>query len=201
MKAQTDSIAAGGRRNWPSPGIAGAARPSVLCSAALVGLLVVALASTATTAQSPPAQHTVEGKARIVDGDTLEIGVHRIDLYGIDAPEATQECQREGKAWRCGLEAIYAMAALLEFNWLTCQRRDTVAPTTMFAECRIGGPKGFSVNREIVRRGWALAAPATGADYAAAEREARAARAGLWSGSFMAPWEWRRANEIGNKSN
>ncbi len=32
----------------------------------------------------------ISGPARVVDGDTLEIGGERIRLYGIDAPESAQ---------------------------------------------------------------------------------------------------------------
>jgi endonuclease YncB( thermonuclease family) len=56
---------------------------------------------------------------------------------------------------------------------------------------------GLDLNREIVRRGWALAwYPARGAilgpDYSGAEEEARQARRGLWRGTFIEPWVWRR---------
>ena len=173
----------------------------MLQSLGLIGLLVVAFASSSTLAQSPTGQRAVEGKARIIDGDSMEIGIHRVDLYGLDAPEFAQQCQRDGKPWRCGMEATYALAALIETHWLTCHRQETGAAGNVVAVCRIGGPKGISVNQEMVRHGWALPLPASGADYAGAEREAMAAMAGLWSGTFVAPWEWRRTRETGKKDN
>jgi endonuclease YncB( thermonuclease family) len=66
---------------------------------------------------------------------------------------------------------------------------------------RIDGPKGFSVNREIVCRGWALALRPSSDDYAAVEPEAKVARVGLLSGSFVTPWEWRRTYETGKTTN
>jgi endonuclease YncB( thermonuclease family) len=166
-----------------------------------LALAVLSLASPAVLAQSPPAGRTVEGKAKIVDGDTLEIGIRRVHLYGIDAPEPDQTCERAGRTWRCGMEATYAMAALLEFHWLVCRQQEIDPAGDMVGVCRIGGPKGFSVNREIVRRGWALALRQSGDDYAAAGQEAKAAKVGLWSGTFVAPWEWRRTHETGKTTN
>ena len=152
-------------------------------------------------AQSPQASPIFEGKARIVDGDTLEIGIQRIDLYGIDAPEMNQLCERDGRQWRCGMEATYAMAALLETQWVTCQQRAMDTEGNLLAECRMGGPKGGSVNQEFVRQGWALAVRTPGSDYIAAEQEANSTRAGLWSGTFVAPWEWRRTHQTGTNIN
>ena len=34
----------------------------------------------------------VTGPARVIDGDTIEIGERRIHLFGIDAPELGQIC-------------------------------------------------------------------------------------------------------------
>ena len=170
----------------------------MLCLLALAGL---ALSSTGALAQSAAAANSVEGKARIIDGDTLEIGARRVHLYGVDAPEPDQRCERDGRHWRCGIEATFAMAALLETHWLTCRQRGIDTTGDMVAVCRVGGPKGMVVNQEIVRRGWALALPPAGNDYAAAEREAKTAKVGLWSGTFIAPWEWRRTQETGKTAN
>jgi endonuclease YncB( thermonuclease family) len=43
----------------------------------------------------------ISGIARIVDGDTLDVGAIRIRLHGIDATEAGQTCKRaNGRAGR-----------------------------------------------------------------------------------------------------
>ena len=164
-------------------------------------VLVLLLAPPSGSGQTLSEKFTVEGKARIVDGDTLEIGIHRVELYGIDAPEPEQRCERGGRPWPCGLEATYAMAALIETHWLTCRRRGTDGAGHMLADCRVGGPKGISINQEIVRRGWALAVRPPSENYVAAERVAKAAKVGLWSGTFVTPWEWRRTHETSNKVN
>ncbi len=176
-------------------------RRSAQLSLCLPALAILFLPSPDAFAQSPQATRKFEGRARIVDGDTMEIGIHRIDLYGIDAPEPDQRCGHEGRQWRCGVEATYALAALIETHWLTCRQQGSGTTGGILAVCRIGGPKGISVNEEIVRRGWALALRPLGEGYAAAEQEAKAAKVGLWSGTFITPWEWRRSQETGKTVN
>ena len=149
--------------------------------------------------QTAPA--SVEGRPRIVDGDTLEIGIHRVHLFGVDAPEPDQTCERAGKPWRCGAEATYAMAALVETHWVTCRERARDAAGEIIGVCRMGGANGPVLNREIVRLGWALATRPASEVYLADERTASGARAGIWSGSFVAPWEWRRKRDTGTRAN
>ena len=45
------------------------------------------------------------GTARVIDGDTIQVAGQRIRLYGIDAAEINQLCQRKGVLWLCGVEA------------------------------------------------------------------------------------------------
>jgi hypothetical protein len=51
----------------------------------------------------------------------------------------------------------------------------------------------------MVRNGWALSFVRYSHAYDADQAGARAARAGLWAGAFIAPWDWRhrgRSTEI-----
>jgi hypothetical protein len=58
------------------------------------------------------------GEARVIDGDTLDVGPVRIRLHGIDAPEAGQRCGKEtGGSWRCGDRATAVLP-----NWWTARR-------------------------------------------------------------------------------
>jgi len=60
--------------------------------AALI-LLAAALALPAN-----PALAEITGRPRIIDGDTIEIQRQRIRLFGIDAPEGSQYCERQALA-------------------------------------------------------------------------------------------------------
>ena len=51
------------------------------------------------------AEKIIEGKAIIIDGDTIHIGKNKIRLHGIDAPEIKQTCKIKDKIWNCGIES------------------------------------------------------------------------------------------------
>ena len=52
---------------------------------------------------------------------------------------------------------------------------------------------GVDVAEWMVRRGYALDWPKySDGYYAKAQDRARAAKLGMWTGSFDQPWEWRR---------
>lgn len=64
----------------------------------------------------------ITGTPRIIDGDTIEIAGERIRLHGIDAPEQDQTCKDEnGNEWRCGQDATFALARIIEFHWVRCE--------------------------------------------------------------------------------
>ncbi len=131
----------------------------------------------------------IVGKARIVDGDTIDVGGQRIRLFGIDAPESKQTCTVDGKAWACGQEATWALAYELAEHWVTCQQRDVDRYKRIVAVCYVGTE---DVNAAMVRQGWALAYRQYSKDYVPAETDAERNRVGIWRGVFEKPWEWRR---------
>ena len=47
---------------------------------------------------------TISGRAKIIDGDSLEVAGARIRLFGIDAPEAHQQC-RDARAAELSMRA------------------------------------------------------------------------------------------------
>ena len=44
-----------------------------------------------------PVHADISGRARVIDGDTIEVSGSRIRLHGIDAPESAQTCLAGGK--------------------------------------------------------------------------------------------------------
>ncbi len=65
----------------------------------------------------------LSGPARVVDGDSLEIGGQRVRLFGIDAPEGRQHCRNaQGQDFACGREAARALDTLIGGRSVTCTR-------------------------------------------------------------------------------
>jgi len=70
---------------------------------------------------APVAPAWIEGAARIVDGDTIDVAGTRIRLEGIDAPEAGQSCnRRDGGTWDCGTEATRVLTSLINGSAVQC---------------------------------------------------------------------------------
>lgn len=126
-----------------------------------------------------------------VDGDTLRAEGQRIRLSGIDAPELAQTCRdAQGRAWSCGAAARDHLATLARHG-VTCTRRGEDRYGRMLATCSAAGIA--DIGEAMVRDGHALNYGRYTSDYAGAEREARAARRGLWQGEFDNPEDWRHA--------
>jgi len=133
------------------------------------------------------------GRATVIEGDVIEIHGQRIQLFGIDAPEAGQHCEAaDGRAYRCGQEAARALAAHIGQQTVACEPRDTDRYGRIAAVCRLGGE---DLNAWLVSQGWALAYRHSSTDYVREETAARAAKRGLWRGRFVSPWVWRRVRE------
>lgn len=131
------------------------------------------------------------GRASVLDGDTIEIHGQRIRLHGIDAPEGRQACtDAGGRSWRCGQQAANALADAIGASPVRCLPRDVDRYGRTIAVCHKGGE---DLNGWLVRSGWAVAYRRFSLDYAADEDRARAARRGIWAGSFDMPWDWRAA--------
>ncbi len=86
-----------------------------------------------------PGRRSIEGRATVVDGDTLAIeGLKaRIRLYGIDAPESSQTCDdASGKRYLCGGRAAQYLADLIgRSGRVTCFEEDRDRYGRIVAEC------------------------------------------------------------------
>jgi endonuclease YncB( thermonuclease family) len=131
---------------------------------------------------------TLTGKADIVDGDTIKVGGIPVRLSGIDAPESRQTCERNGKTYACGKQATKALANLIAGHTVQCEIVGRDAYARALGVCTVAH---IEVNQTMVREGWALAFVKYSDRYAADEAAAEAAKAGLWAGSFVKPWQWR----------
>jgi endonuclease YncB( thermonuclease family) len=132
----------------------------------------------------------VQAVPQIVDADTIYARSIKIRLGGIDAPEMDQVCiDSAGKNWNCGIDAKEKLQAFAHERPWVCDLTGTDVYKRHLGSCRIGGE---DVSRWLVRNGWALAFRRYSTAYIADEDYAREQKRGLWSGAFIAPWEWRR---------
>jgi endonuclease YncB( thermonuclease family) len=136
----------------------------------------------------------ITGVAKIREGDHIQIGNHRIRLGGIDAPSADQLClNTKGERWTCGVAARDELIKHADNKTWTCHTRQvTDRRGRTVARCEVDGE---DIQKWLVRNGWALAYARFSHDYDADEKAARDARAGMWQGAFIAPWEWRVRNK------
>jgi endonuclease YncB( thermonuclease family) len=135
----------------------------------------------------------IAGQAKVRDGDSVQIGNTRIRLGGIDAPSADQLClNTKGERWTCGLAAREELAKYAEGkNWV-CHARSIDRRGRTVARCEVDGE---DIQKWLVRSGWALSYTRISHDYDADEAAARDAKAGMWQGAFIAPWDWRVRNK------
>lgn len=153
--------------------------------AALIALF--AALSGCRRALPPPAQgYRV---VRVLDGDTIEVlkegRAVRVRLYGIDTPERGQAFGNVAR--RFTGDMCFGQNVML-------RERGTDRYGRILADVIL--PDGRVLNRELVRVGlawWYREYAPEARDLEALEREARAARRGLWADPHaIPPWEFRR---------
>lgn len=140
----------------------------------------------------PAGAETLSGRARVIDGDTLAIGAEHVRLFGIDAPEHGQTCDRSGRVWACGQHATQALAALAGKGALVCDVQDRDRYGRAVSVCMAGGT---DLAEALVQQGAAVAYRRYSLRYVAAETRARAQRSGIWSGQMVTPEAYRHGTD------
>jgi endonuclease YncB( thermonuclease family) len=125
-----------------------------------------------------------QGAATINDGDSITLGTERIRMRGIDAPEYTQTCRRNGADYACGALARQSLVRLIAGRPVTCSGWQRDRYGRLLGDCKAGGT---DLNRAQVEAGWAVAF----GGYESEEATARAAKVGIWAGTFDQPQDWR----------
>lgn len=166
------------------------ARPRSTRSFRTIWLAVLTLMAAAAAPALADAR--ISGHASVIDGDTIEIRGVRLRLHGIDAPESDQACTTvSGGRWRCGQRAALALDERIAGRPVRCERRDVDRYGRVVAECFQGE---LSLNRWMVRQGWAIAYRQYSDAYVGDEDQARQSRLNIWSGHFDAPADHRLAH-------
>jgi endonuclease YncB( thermonuclease family) len=140
--------------------------------------------------ETPRANVSLVGTARVIDGNTIDIRGTRIRLNGIDAPEMRQACEADGRVYPCGERSTEALRGLIGNRQVRCSQEGRDRYQRMIARCAVDGTDAALW---MVEHGWAIADRKNSLDYAAAQERARAQKSGIWAGKFLAPEEWRGA--------
>jgi endonuclease YncB( thermonuclease family) len=131
----------------------------------------------------------------VYDGDTIGVrsaaGTVRIRLVNIDCPEYRQPFSARARRFTSAL--VFGKQVTVEPHGR--DKFDRLLARVIVA--------GTDLNEALVRNGlaWHYARGASDPRLAAAERQARAERAGLWADPRpVPPWQWRRTHERGSRS-
>lgn len=150
-----------------------------------------ALALVAASSVGAHAQ-VITGSATAADGDSLIVAGQKVRLFGIDAPELNQTCQRDGETWACGQAAKEQLSALVAGVQVQCKRLSTDSYGRAVSTCQAGAE---DLNRVMVENGWATAYREYSQDYSDAELQAKRDGLGIWSGTFQMPADFRHSSE------
>ena len=125
--------------------------------------------------------NVVKGKARIIDGDTIEINKEKIRFGGINSPE------RNETGYRLAKDKLIEKIAN---NILTCVReknKDKYRRTV--AECFINGE---SLSSFMVKKGYACDyIYYSKGKYAKEQKYAKANKLGIWKMKYNTSWEYK----------
>jgi endonuclease YncB( thermonuclease family) len=149
-------------------------------------LAVLLLAAVPVLAASGAAAGEIEGKTSVIDGDSLNM---QIRLFGIDTPEAVQICKDDqGRDYPCGQVASDALAKLVQDKIVSCEVKTRDRYGRPVAICY---SDNVDIGGALVDAGVAVAFRKYSDKYVVNEERARAAKRGLWAGTFEMPWDYR----------
>ena len=136
-----------------------------------------------------------EAEYKAVDGDSLERGIERIRLKGIDAPELYQKCQDEhGDYYECGKDSLEFLQSLMAKGEVKCKcqkKRDRYK--RKLCECFVST---LNINQEMVANGYAVSYKNKKFDEI--EQQAKEHKYGIWRGKFMRPSIYRALERANN---
>ncbi|MCH9765170.1 MAG: hypothetical protein K0U34_04155 [Alphaproteobacteria bacterium] len=143
------------------------------------------------SAINPFKAETLTGRATVLDGGHLRIARQTIRLDDIEALLPAQTCETSrARTWRCGRSATAKLKRLVRRRRITCTIAGEGTEGIKRATCSVAER---DLGAELVRLGYAFAAPGLLTNYKSEEAEARANKRGIWQGTALRPAEYRAA--------
>ncbi len=142
----------------------------------------------------------ISGIAKVTDGDTIRIEEKKIRFFGIDAPEQKQQCKKTwltisfisfSKDYPCGQISTDKLKKKINNKLLICKWSNKDRYKRYIAECF---QNKTNINAWMVRNGYAVAYRKYSKKFVSQEILAKKEKLGLWSGTFMMPWDYRKNN-------
>jgi endonuclease YncB( thermonuclease family) len=146
-----------------------------------------------------PAGSARAANATVRDANTIQLGEMNYRLEGIDGPELDQMCLDDhADAWTCGVDAREQLTKLIGGRTVRCENAGAakVVRKRSLAVCTVEG-EPTSLNRQLVRQGFARNADQSTLTYREDEDAAKNDRRGLWKGCFASPEEFRLGKKDG----
>ena len=129
-------------------------------------------------------------KIKVVDGDTIHVGNVKYRLFGIDAPEIKQVCEKNNKKIECGVIAKNVLKIKIGNKIPECIVKDKDRYQRLVAECFVNKE---SLSKFMVREGYAVAYTQYSGDFLEDEKYAKENNNGIWSMHFQIHSEYRRS--------
>lgn len=137
------------------------------------------------------AAEIVTGKARIIDGDTIEISNKKIRLSDIDAVEKDQKCYKNNQVWNCGIDAKEFLEKTIATETVFCTIEGQDFYRRFLATCYVNKSNNqINLNKLMVESGWAVKYKTN--KYYFEEILAKANRRNIWSSEFELPENHRK---------
>ena len=142
----------------------------------------------------------ISGIAKVTDGDSIRIEGKKIRFFGIDAPEKKQQCKKPwltisfisfSKDYPCGQISTDKLKKKIKDKLLICKWINKDRYKRYIAECF---KDKTNINAWMVRNGYAVAYRKYSKKFVSQEIFARKEKLGLWSGTFIMPWDYRKNN-------
>jgi len=144
-------------------------------------------AQPAALPEESPGKPVLSGHARVYDGDSIFFGSVEVRLDAIDAPEHDQAClNSSGRFWPCGIVARDVLRGMVGEGEVKCLLRGKDKYRRLLGTCYAHSE---DLNAGMVKGGYAIAYHHFSEKYAPEERQAKAARLGIWQDSgFTEPY-------------